>query len=223
MTPSYLPIVSIAAAAALSLLGDAALYTVLPSYHIHIGLTPLQVGILLSVHRWVHLISNRQAERCYRTFPIIFSLAPAFLLASLVTASYGYFNIFIILLVARILWGACFSFIRQAMILTVTAASNDTHLGKSMGLNRGISMTGCVLIVFLCDALLGILVAAWAGQQGGRSVADYATGMDFGMALGPLIGWGIAHFGLPSFLIFLAGAVFYIVGGVVTKPRLRSI
>jgi MFS family permease len=84
-------------------------------------------------------------------------------------------------------------------------------------------LIGFVLIVFLCDALLGILVAAWAGQEGGRSVADYATGMDFGMALGPLIGWGIAHFGLPSFLIFLVGAVFYITGGVVTKQRTRSI
>ncbi len=381
MTSPYLPIVSMAAAAAFSLLGDATLYTVLPSYYIHIGLTPLQVGILLSVHRWVRLISNRLAEKCYRHFPVIFSLAPAFLLASLVTLSYGYFQIFVILLIARIFWGACFSFIRQAMILTVTATASDAHLGKSMGLNRGISMTGwlfgtllggfgcdhfgwtftliafgvislastplsilsqkeihevypfrhkvgvapsnfklmvcgftmgivgfgliistfglivkeqigssvhllghtigvatitgvvlavrwgldilgspalgamadrigrqrslpvifvigslalgaaslpfgvfwltgCILIVFLCDALLGILVAAWAGQHGGRSVADYATGMDFGMALGPLIGWGIAHFGLPSYLIFLAGAAFYIVGGVVAKHRI---
>ena len=56
MTRPYLPIVSMAAAAALSLLGDATVYTVLPSYHIQICLTPLQVGTLRSVHRWVRLV-----------------------------------------------------------------------------------------------------------------------------------------------------------------------
>lgn len=369
-----------AAAAALSLLGDATLYTVLPSHYIQIGLTPLQVGILLSVHRCIRLISNHLADKCYRHFPVIFFLAPAFLVASLVTLSYGYFQIFVILLIARIFWGVCFSFIRQAMILTATSASSIFDLGKRMGLNRSISMTGwlfgtllggfgcdyfgwtftliafglislastplsilsqkeihsvhtaapkagvapldyklmicgftmgivgfgliistfglvvkeqigsspylmdntvgvatitgavlavrwgldilgspmlgaladrigrqrslpvifmigssalglaclpfgvvwltgCILVVFLCDALLGIVVASWAGQQGGRSVADYATGMDFGMALGPLIGWSIAEFGLPSYTIFLAGAAFYTFGVFVARPR----
>jgi len=49
MTASYIPIIAIAAATSISLLGDATLYTVLPSYYTHLVLTPLQVGILLSV------------------------------------------------------------------------------------------------------------------------------------------------------------------------------
>jgi len=384
MTASYIPIIAIAAATALSLFGDVTLYTVLPSHYSHIGLTPMQVGILLSVHRWVRLISNRLAERCYRVFPVVFCLTPAYFLASLGTVSYGYFQIFIILFFARILWGVCFSFIRQAGIMTVTTASSDTQLGKSMGFFRGISLMGwlfgtlfggfgcdhfgwsftlitlgiismaavpfgiwsqkeihharpssttvgvaplnfklmscgftmgivgfgliistfglivkeqigvsatlwgysfgvasitgmvlaarwsldilgspvlgaladrigrkrflpivffsgslalvlaslpfgvfwligCIIMVFLCSSLLGILIAAWAGKEGGTGIADYATGMDFGMALGPLIGYSIVHFSLPTYLIFIAGAVFYILGGMITRNRVSSI
>ena len=378
MTIPYFPIVCIASATALSLLGDAALYAVLPSQYVNIGLTPLQVGILLSVNRWVRLVSNHLAERCYRGLPVRLLLAMAFLLASLVTATYGYFRLFIILFVARVLWGICFSFIRQAGIMTVVGVSSDIHLGKWMGLYRGIcligslfgmllgglgfdffgltftliafslfslfsvplsllsqrgihhiqlphfkvsitmtrlkimlcgfavgivgfglimstlglivkkhigmsmtlfdhtigvaSITGIVLairwgigivgspvlgaiadrigrersvpvlfmvgsmalglasfpfglfcmisgvvIVFLCGTLLGTLISALAGQQGPRAVASYATAFDFGSALGPLIGWSIVQFGLPTNLIFITGAVFYILGVFVSN------
>jgi MFS family permease len=384
MSAPYLPIIAIAAATALSLLGDVTLYTVLPSHYSLIGLTPLQVGILLSVHRWVRLVSNRLAERCYRVFPVILCLAPAYLLASLATLSYGYFQVFFILFFARILWGISFSFIRQAGIMTVTVSSSDSRLGKSMGLFRSISLTGwlsgtllggfgcdyfgwtvtlvafgiismgavpfsiwsqkdirhvplssttagaaavnlklmlcgftmgivgfgliistfglivkqhiglsanflgysfgvasttgmvlalrwsldilgspvlgaladrigrkrflpvvfiagamalvlatlpfdiywligCIMIMFSCSTLLGILIATWAGKEGGKAIADYATGMDFGMALGPLIGWSIVHFSLPTYLIFLTGAVFYILGALITRGHAASI
>ena len=367
-----------ASATALSLLGDAALYAVLPSQYANIGLTPLQVGILLSVNRWVRLVSNHLAERCYRGLPVRLLLAMAFFLASLVTATYGYFRLFVILFVARVLWGICFSFIRQAGIMTVVAVSSDVHLGKWMGLYRGIcligslfgmllgglgfdffgltftliafslfslfsvplsllsqrgihhiqlphfkvsigktslkimlcgfavgivgfglimstlglivkkqigmsiilldhtigvaSITGVVLairwgidivgsavlgaiadrigrersvpalfvvgstalglasfpfglfwmisgvvIVFLCGTLLATLISALAGQQGAKAVASYATAFDFGSALGPLIGWGIVQFGLPTNLIFITGAVFYILGAFVSN------
>ena len=46
------------------------------------------------------------------------------------------FLIFIILFFARILWGVSFSFIRQAGIMTVTAAASDSRLGKSMGFSE---------------------------------------------------------------------------------------
>ena len=383
MAAPHRPIIAIAAATALSLLGDVTLYTVLPSHYSHIGLTPLQVGILLSVHRWVRLLSNRLAERCFRALPVVMCLAPAYFLASLATFSYGYFRIFSMLLLARILWGVSFSFIRQAGIMTVTAASSDSRLGKSMGFFRSISLTGwlagallggfgcdyfgwsstlvtfgiismgavpfsiwsqrdvqpvrplstaagpvplnfklmlcgftmgivglglilstfglivreqvgltvnlwgvsfgvasitgmilalrwsldilgspvlgaladrigrhrmlpfvfmagsmalllailpfgffwligCILIMFSCSTLLGILIAAWAGKTGGKGIADYATGMDFGMALGPLIGWSIVHFSLPTALIFFAGAVFYILGALTTRGLAAS-
>ncbi len=378
MTRPPFPIISIGIATGLSLLGDAALYTLFPSQYANIGLTPIQVGILLSVNRWVRLVSNHLAERCYRGLPVRLLLAMAFFLASLVTATYGYFRLFIILFVARILWGICFSFIRQAGIMTVVSASNDANLGEHMGFYSGIDssgwfvgvllgglgfdlfgltftliafslfslfsvplsllsqrsihhiqlphfkvsigkislkimlcgfavgivgsglmmstlglilrqqigmsmnlfghtigvatltgmvlavrwvlgsigspvlgamadrigrersvpvlfvvgaiamgfasfpfgplwMVGGVLVVFFCGTLVRITISALAGQQGAKAVASYATAFDFGSALGPLIGWGIVQFGLPTNLIFIAGAVFYILGAFVSN------
>jgi len=381
MTRPPFPVLFIASASALSVLGDATMYAVLPSYYVHIGLTPLQVGILLSVNRWIRLVSNRLAERCYRDSPVELWLVPAFFLSSAVTAIYGSFRVFTILFAARILWGICFSFIRQAGIMTVVSASSDTHLGEHMGLYRGISssgwflgmlvaglghdlfgfsftliafslitlisvplgflsqrgldpmktaslkttvmkinigmmlcgfalgivglglimstlglilkeevgmsmnlfghtigvatitgtvlavrwvlvgvgspvlgaiadrigrersvpvlfvggaivlglatcpfgplwMVGLVLIVFLCGTLLDTLISARAGQQGARYVASYVTAFDCGSALGPLLGWSIVHFDLPTNLIFLIGAIFYTLGVFVSNRAL---
>jgi MFS family permease len=381
MTRPPFSILSIASANALSVLGDATMYAVLPTYYVHIGLTPLQVGILLSVNRWIRLASNRLAERCYRNSPVELWLIPAFLLSSAVTAIYGSFRVFTILFAARILWGICFSFIRQAGIMTVVSASSDAHLGEHMGLYRGISssgwflgmflaglshdlfgftstlitfslitlisaplgflsqrgldplktaslkttivktnlgmmlcgfalgivgvglimstlglilkeqigvsmnlfghaigvatitgavlavrwvlvgigspvlgaiadrigrersvpvlfvggtivlglatcpfgplwMVGLVLIVFLCETLLDTLISARAGQQGARYVASYVTAFDCGSALGPLLGWSIVHFDLPTNLIFLIGAIFYTLGVFVSNRAL---
>ncbi len=77
--------------------------------------------------------------------------------------------------------------------------------------------------MFLCSTLLGIFIAVWAGKEGGKAIVEYATGMDLGMALGPLIGWSIVHFSLPTYLIFIAGAVFYILGALITRGRTTSI
>jgi MFS family permease len=378
MTRPPFSILSIAGATALSILGDAVMYAVLPSYYVDIGLTPLQVGILLSVNRWVRLASNHLAERCYRKSSVEVWLLPAYLFGSLVTATYGLFKIFAVLLAARVLWGICFSFIRQAGIMTVVNASSDAHLGEHMGLYRGISssgwflgmffaglghdlfgftltllifslfslgsaplgflsqkgmdrlemapseiniknanvramlcgfavgivglglmmstlgfllkehvgmsvnifgnpvgvatMTGAVLAIrwilvgvgspmlgaiadrigrersipglflvgaivlgltgfasgpfwmicgvltlFCCETLLDTLISAWAGQQGDRFVASYVTANDLGSALGPLLGWSIVQFGLPTSLIFLTGAIFYALGAFISK------
>lgn len=148
MTRPPFPVLSIAGATALSILGDAVMYAVLPSHYAHLGLTPLQVGILLSVNRWVRLGSNHVAERCYRRLSVELWLVSAYLISSLVTAVYGLFRIFAVLFVARILWGICFSFIRHAGIMTVVRASSDAHLGEHMGFYRGISSSGWFLGMF---------------------------------------------------------------------------
>lgn len=149
MTRSSFTIVSIGIATGLSLIGDAALYSVLPSHYLNIGLIPIQVGILLSVNRWIRLASNHVAERCYRNSPVTLWLVPAFLLGSIVTAIYGSSKIFAVLLGARILWGICFSFIRQAGIMTVVSASSVAHLGENMGFFRGINLSGWFVGILL--------------------------------------------------------------------------
>jgi len=84
-------------------LGDFLLYAILPSYYPHLGFAPIQVGILLSINRWIRLSTNHTAEYCYRRYPSNLWLISAFFMGSVVTAVYGLSQLFTILLVARIL------------------------------------------------------------------------------------------------------------------------
>ena len=62
---------------AFSLFGDMAMYTVLPVYYGHLGLSPIQVGLLLSVNRWIRLFTNTAAERLLSRYNkgLLFSVA----------------------------------------------------------------------------------------------------------------------------------------------------
>ena len=372
-----LPVFYISTALSLVALGDSLLYTILPSYYPHLGLAPLQVGILLSVNRWIRLATNHMAEQCYRHYPSDLWLILAFFMGSVVTAMYGIAKMFIIFLGARILWGISFSFIRQAGIMTAVNSGSETHLGERLGYYRGISamwhasgvllggmshdvfgftttlvglsilslvaaplgalsqkglrrlkkplakvvpgkgdvrviccgfavglvgggmlmstlglilkeqvgesflvagysigvvtLTGLILglrwfidgigspvlgaiadrigrersITFLfllgaacliipaihlklillifflltfftCGTILTILLLAQAGQSGTRAVASLATAMDLGMAVGPLIGWGIAQAGIPLSFIFISSGSIYIAGAIIS-------
>ena len=370
-----LPVFYISTALSLVTLGDSLLYTILPSYYPLLGLAPLQVGILLSVNRWIRLATNHMAEQCYRRYPSDLWLILAFFMGSVVTAMYGIAKMFIIFLGARILWGISFSFIRQAGIMTAVESGSEAHLGERLGYYRGISamwhtsgmllgglshdvfgftitlvglsilslvavplgalsqkglrrlkkplakvvpgkgdvrviccgfavglvgggmlmstlglilkeqvgesflvagysigvvtLTGLILglrwfidgigspilgaiadrtgrqrsitfffllgavtlivvavyskpillipfilIFFICGTTLYTLLSAQAAQSGSRSVASFATAMDLGMSVGPLIGWSIAQFGLPTNFIFISSSAIYMIGAI---------
>lgn len=134
-----LPVFYISTASSLSTLGDALIYTILPSYYPHLGLVSFQVGIILSINRWIRLTTNHMVEHCYRRYPSDLWLIFAFLMGSLLTAIYGIARTFIIFLGARILWGVSFSFIRLASIMTVAKSGSEVHLGERMGYYRGIT------------------------------------------------------------------------------------
>ena len=53
-----------------SLLGDQALYVILPAAYPTLGLTPISVGLLLSVNRWVRLFTNVPAAWLLGSKPI---------------------------------------------------------------------------------------------------------------------------------------------------------
>ncbi|UCF94145.1 MAG: hypothetical protein JSW39_08305 [Desulfobacterales bacterium] len=133
------PIVYFATALSLVTLGDSLLYTILPSYYPHLGLTPLQVGILLSVNRWIRSATNHWAESCYRRYSAPRLIILAFLTGAAVAAVYGLAKSFIVFLAARILWGVAFSFLRQAGLMTAVYSGSEAHLGERMGYFRGIN------------------------------------------------------------------------------------
>lgn len=372
-----LPVFYISTALSLVVLGDALLYTILPSYYQHLGLVPFQVGILLSVNRWIRLATNHLAEHCYRRYPSNLWLIFALFMGSVVTAVYGIAHLFIIFLGARILWGLSYSFIRQAAIMTAIKSGSPAHLGERIGYYRGISamwrtlgvliggashdvfgftltlttlsllslvamplgvlsqrglkrlqmpiakdfagkgkagticcgftvglvgsgmimstlglilkenvgetviiagysigvvtLTGVilgfryfldgignpilgsiadrtgrersitflflmgaaslfinamdlkpiilvifVLTFFACGTTLWILISSQAGQRGTRPVASFATAVDLGASVGPLMSWSITHVGFPANYIFTLGGTIYMIGAIIS-------
>lgn len=135
----------VSAATALSLLGDQVLYSVLPVYYAKLGISAVQVGILLSANRWVRLLTNELAHRIDggRGW-----FVAAFVLGSLTTAAYVFTQSFAVLLAARLLWGLAWSFIRQIGVTAIMFHTPVTSSGRSMGTYNGVSRLGSVAGLF---------------------------------------------------------------------------
>jgi MFS family permease len=129
---------------ALSLFGDTALYAILPVRFGELGLLPAQVGLLLSANRWVRLISNQPARLVLdRVGPAIL-LPAALVTGSLIAVFYAARPVFWAFLAARLLWGVCWSFIRQASVSVSIASAPRGRSGRALGLFTGIVQAGYI-------------------------------------------------------------------------------
>ena len=110
---------------ALSLMGDATLYTVLPTHTAKAGIALSSVGIILGVNRAVRLFLNGPAGLAYDRWPRRRLFVPALFIVSLSRAVYAATRGFWPMLVGRLLWGLAWSGIwvgGATVILDVTAA-----------------------------------------------------------------------------------------------------
>ncbi len=143
-TPAFL----VALATAFSLLGDQALYSVLPVIHSDLGLSALQVGLLLSVNRWIRLLTNEFAHRLATRHAPAYLLPAALLLGAFTTALYAMSSAFTVLLLARMLWGLAWSFIRHVGVGAVMHSVPVHEAGRAMGFYNGVSRAGSVAGLF---------------------------------------------------------------------------
>jgi len=148
-------------AVSFSLLGDQALYTILPTHFEDLGILGFQVGILLSVNRWIRLLTNHVAERLIRRFHATLTLILVLTVGAGTTLLYGIINNFTILLLARITWGLCWSFLRQLGTMAAVDSADDQSVGRSVGLFHGISRIG---------AIVGLLLGGLLYEQVGYTV-----------------------------------------------------
>lgn len=165
-------------ATAFSLLGDQALYAVLPVYLGQLGLSAIQVGVLLSANRWVRLLTNHLAHRVLERADFRILFVGALVLGVATTAAYGLTRSFTVLLVARLSWGLAWSFIRQGGVMRIMDAAPAEITGRTMGTYNAISRIGSVL------GLLGgaVLVDA-IGFSAAMLTLAAATAVSIPMAL----------------------------------------
>jgi len=137
--------VSLAAiAVAFSLLGDMSVYAIIPVYYQELGLSALQVGIILSANRWIRILTNHLAERIIREANIVFVVVGVLITGSAIAISYGVFPVFIIILTGRLLWGFCWSILRHFGMMVAIHNSGDSNRGEIVGLLNGLSRIGSI-------------------------------------------------------------------------------
>ncbi|WP_127483600.1 MFS transporter [Paenibacillus ehimensis] len=154
---------AIAWVTAVCLLGDSMLYIVLAVYWQHYGLDALwQVGVLLSVNRFVRLPLGPLIGWLYSRLPKRTGVLAAVALACATTLAFGFFSGFAPLLAARALWGAAWSMLRIGGYLTVLEASGSgEQRGQLLGRYNGIMGVGS-LVGMLAGGLLADLLGVRA-------------------------------------------------------------
>ena len=141
------PVLAVSACVAASLLGDGVLYVVLPVVFASRGLAPMEVGIILSANRWIRLLTNAPAARMLSVLPVRSVFGGALLLGGLTSIAYGVTSSFYLLLLARLVWGGCWSVIRLTGLVTVTdcidaALAPERMVGRMTGMYSGLSRLG---------------------------------------------------------------------------------
>jgi MFS family permease len=127
---------------ALSLLGDALLYALLPSRPEAFGLRIWQIGILLGANRFVRLLTNELAGRLVQRNRSNQPLYWAIIVGSLITASYALPIGFWGLLAARLAWGACWSLFRVEGYLAALAISTNRTRGRIFAVYQAVTRIG---------------------------------------------------------------------------------
>ena len=151
--------IMVSAVVALSLLGDALLYAVLPAKPGQFGVLVWQVGVLLGINRFVRLITNELAGRLVQRRRSNRPLIWAVVTGSLITASYALPIGFWGLLVARIAWGACWSLFRVEGYVSALVLASDRNRGRIFAVYQAITRVGQgggVLIGGFLSDLMGI-------------------------------------------------------------------
>ena len=131
--PRVLTITAIVAAV---IMGDSMMYAVLPTNVSAFAVSAGLVGVLLSANRFVRLVSNPLADRLFRRFGAERPLALAVVLSIGTTLAYGIGPGFAVLLIARLLWGLCYSILRLGGYVTVLEDGREGDRARLMGLSQ---------------------------------------------------------------------------------------
>jgi MFS family permease len=163
----------------LSLVGDSALYTVLPTHTAVAGVALASVGILLSANRLIRILANSVAgwtsDRVSKRLVFVFSL----FLGAFSTAIYGVSSGFAWLLLGRLLWGIAWS--------GIWVAGNGLILGTAPVHERGRWVGRYHFFFFLGAALGAALGGVLTDGIGYHEAMMVAAGLQLVGALAALI------------------------------------
>ena len=151
---------------ALSLMGDATLYTVLPTHTAEASIALSGVGIILGVNRAVRVFLNGPAGLAYDRWPRRRLFIPALFIGALSTAVYAATSGFWPLLVGRLMWGLAWSGIWVGGAAIIMDVTTDQNRGRWTGLYQTWFFLGAALGAFVGGLLtdrVGYATTMWIG------------------------------------------------------------
>lgn len=117
---------------AMSLLGDATLYIVLPTQYGQAGITVGQVGIILAANRAIRLLINSPYGMLIERIPRRWLLIPSLFLGSLASLLYTIPG-FEMLLLGRLLWGTAWAGLAIGGTTVIFDVATDEKRGRYVG------------------------------------------------------------------------------------------
>lgn len=154
---------------ALSLVGDATLYVVLPTHTAVAGIALSDVGVMLAANRLIRLLTNGPAGMLIERMPRRGMLIPALFIGALSTLLYtipGFWP----LLIGRLLWGVAWTGIwLGANTMAIDLAPPD-RLGRTIGRLQMWFFLGSG-----GSALIGGVLTDWLGYQSGLRISALIT------------------------------------------------
>jgi MFS family permease len=155
---------------ALSLLGDASLYAVLPTHMAEAGVTLAGVGILLSANRWIRLALNGPIGVLYDRTPRRHLFVPALFIGALSTALYALTQGLWPLLLARLLWGLAWVGIWIGGNTIILDISHPNNRGRWIGVYQISFFLGTSV-----GAMLGGFLTDWLGYHPAMGISALLT------------------------------------------------
>ena len=157
-------------ATGLSLFGDTAMYTVLPSHYEVVGITLASIGILLSANRFIRVLLNGPVGILTDRWPRRRVFVPAVFIGGISTAMYAAFSGFLPLLGGRLLWGLAWSGIWVSGNAIVLDISDDENRGAFIGRYQIAFFMGAA-----GGAMLGGVLTDLVGYRAAMAVASALT------------------------------------------------
>ena len=141
-----------------ALLGDSLIYAILPVYAETFGLTFVMIGILLSINRFVRVLTYGIISNLINRFGKKNMCILAAVLATLSTATYGLSLGFIPLFIARIVWGIAYSILVLSTLFY--AVEYKQKAGTRVGISQSIQRIGSIL-----SLLIGTWYVTYVGPE----------------------------------------------------------
>ena len=139
-----LPVLVTSLAVAAALLGDAMLYVVMPARPEFWELSIVHVGILLSANRFIRFFTNPASSFMVRKFGVYAPFKWTLLASLSVLVAYATSTSFILLLLARCMWGGCWSILRLVSQWIASDLSTEEDMGLNLATNASVIRVGSI-------------------------------------------------------------------------------